>query len=123
MISLPDLIETIKKAALQTTEASKPVAVMYGVVLGTSPLRVNVEQRLILEAEQLVLSRNVTDHETTITPLPAGDGWSTEASAEHTHAIKGTKRVKINNALKTGDEVILLRMAGGQKFVILDRIG
>ena len=123
MVLLPDLIETIKKAALQTTEASKPVAVMFGVVVSASPLRINVEQRLTIEAEQIVLSRGVTDYETTVTPLPAGAGWSTEAADSHTHAIKGDRKLKIHGALKVGEEVILLRMAGGQRFVVLDRIG
>ena len=59
MISLADLIEVMKKAALDAVEASKPVAVMYGRVTGVSPLKIRLDQRMELEAGQLVLLRSV----------------------------------------------------------------
>lgn len=41
----------------------------------------------------------------------------------HTHDIEGTKQMTIHNHLEKGEEVILLRMQGGQKYIVLDRIG
>ena len=34
---------------------------------------------------------------------------------------KGTKKIVIHNALKTGDKVILARIQGGQSYIILDK--
>ena len=53
------------------------------------------------------MSRNVTDFET---------DTSSREKAEKTGII-------IHNQLAVGDEVILLRVQGGQKFVVLDKIG
>lgn len=40
----------------------------------------------------------------------------------HNHSISGTRQMTINNALKVGDKVALLRKQGGQSYFILDRI-
>ena len=33
------------------------------------------------------------------------------------------EQMTIHNALEKGEEVVLLRMQGGQKYIVLDRIG
>ena len=40
----------------------------------------------------------------------------------HMHSISGTKSITINNALKQNDKVILLQQAGGQKYIVLDKV-
>ena len=40
----------------------------------------------------------------------------------HSHKFKGTKEMTIKNALKVNDEVIMVRMQGGQKYVVIDRV-
>lgn len=136
-----ELVKVLKKAALDAVKASKPSNVMFGKVISISPLKINVEQKMILTAAQLVLSRNVTDYKTKITMLDS-DGWETE-NHTHTHTIQDTytgggsaekhthkhkinkekKVITIHNGLVVGDQVILIRQAGGQKFIVLDRIG
>ncbi len=125
----------MKRAAVDAVAAGKPVNVCFGVVLGTAPLQVKVEQKLTLGMGQLILSRNVTDYET-----EAEVDWETEEegqehshdvpgggtgsqSAGHTHRTAGRKRIRICSGLQAGDQVILVRMQEGQKFLILDRIG
>ena len=41
----------------------------------------------------------------------------------HPHDFSGILRVTLYNGLRVNDEVILLRVQGGQKFLILDRVG
>lgn len=41
----------------------------------------------------------------------------------HQHSISGTKTITIHNALKQGDKVVLIRAQGGQKYVVLDKVG
>lgn len=114
---LSDLIGCMKRAALEAVEVSKPVAIMFGTVTSTEPLKILVEQKMILEAKQLVLTRNVTEHNVEMTV----EHW-TEEDKEHTHKYKGRKLFKVHNNLLDGDKVILLRIQGGQKFVVWDRL-
>lgn len=139
-----ELVALLKKAALDAVEASKPVNVYFGEVLSASPLKINVEQKMILGEKQLILSRNVTDFTTMVTV-----DWLTESSLSththtvqgsdgngdsinlttgaknlaHTHNITGKKKITVHNGLVVGDEVILIRQQEGQKFIVWDRIG
>ena len=40
----------------------------------------------------------------------------------HLHNIAGRKRMRVYNGLHKGEQVILLRMRGGQKYLVLDRL-
>lgn len=131
---MPNLVESIKRAALDAVEASKPCAIAFGKVTSTSPLKINVEQKLTLTDAQLILTRNVTDFKTNITAdhytedithshSYTDDGSSsTTGSNTHKHQVKGKKEITVHNSLVVGDMVLLLRMQGGQKFIVWDRI-
>lgn len=126
-----ELVETLKRAALEAVEAKKPVNVYFGKVVTASPLKINVEQKMILGEKQLILSRNVTDFKTKIS---AGniqnyyytgsttDSGTAPVSPAHVHAV-GKIEITVHNGLVDGDEVILLRQQEGQKFIVWDRIG
>jgi hypothetical protein len=43
-------------------------------------------------------------------------------SPSHKHAV-GKIQITVHNGLVVGDEVILLRQQGGQKYIVVDRIG
>lgn len=105
---LPDvaeLVKIIRKAALQSIKTEKLVEIRYGKVTDVCPLKVLVEQKLTLEEEELILTRNVTDYKTKISK------------------INEKIEITVHNALDVGDKVILIRQQKGQKFVVLDRIG
>ena len=91
------LIEKIKRAALDAQESQKPVNVCFGKVVSRDPLKINVEQKLLLGEKQLVLTRNVTDFYTQITvdwETELKGGGSGEASyEEHKHRILGKKQI------------------------------
>ena len=136
MADFSGIIEAAKKAALTAVESTKPSGVYFGTVISIAPLKINVEQKLTLESAQLILARNVTDFYTDMTV----DHW-TENETQHTHAVQdtytsggsssptshrhaytGRKRFIVHNGLVNGEKVILLRVQGGQKYVIWDRI-
>lgn len=121
-----DLVRLIKQAALDAVEAKKPVNVCYGKVTSVSPLKIFVDQKLLLESAQLVLTRNVTDFKTYVTVDWASgyrSGGSGEAAfASHNHGITGKKEITVHNGLGVGDEVILIRQQDGQKYIVVDRI-
>lgn len=122
-----ELVGTLKRAALEAVEAGKPAGVHFGEVVGVSPLKINVEQKLVLSEKQLVLCRNVTDFTTEVAvdwQTENKSGGSGEASfASHNHAVRGRKKITVHNGLVVGDKVILLRQQKGQKFIVWDRIG
>lgn len=51
---MPELLETIKKAAVDAVMASSPTSVMFGTVTATAPLKINLEQKLTLTSAQLI---------------------------------------------------------------------
>jgi hypothetical protein len=117
-----DLYNAIKLAAMKAVEASQPCDFLYGKVTSVSPLKIMVEQKLTLGSAQLVLTRNVTDFTVDVTV-----DWKTESrdggsGDSHVHPISGTKEITIHNGLKIGDEVILLKKKGGQKYLVLDKV-
>lgn len=131
MADANELVETLKRAAVEAMEAKKPVNVYFGEVVSAAPLKINVEQKMELGEKQLILSRNVTNFKTSIS---AGniknyyytgsteDSGTAPVSPSHVHAV-GKIEVTVHNGLVVGDEVILIRQQGGQKFIVLDRIG
>ncbi len=129
MADANDFVHAVKRAALDAQESTKPVNVYFGEVVSKSPLKINVEQKMILGENQLVLARNVTDYMTTVTVqwetdkgvlMPEG---TTDAEPLHNHGVVGVKNFRMHNGLETGDQVILIRQQEGQKFIVLDRIG
>lgn len=82
-------------------KASKPTDVVFGKVVSESPLQIKVDQKLTLGSAQLILSRNVT---------------------KHTVKIDDTEQI-IHNNLVVGEKVIMMQASGGQKYVVIDRIG
>ncbi len=144
MADVSELVKAMKKAARDERESSKPVNVFFGVVLSINPLKINVEQKMVLGEAQLVLARNVTDYSLTVTvdcltenalgthshSVSGGDSGGDEinlttgeSSLDHNHNILGKKNVTIHSSLIVGDKVILVRQQEGQKFVVIDRIG
>lgn len=123
---LPNAVELIKQAAVEAVEATKPVQYLFGKVISVSPLKIQVSAKSIYTEKMLILTRNVTDFEVDmtvshITENRAG-GSGDPAFASHNHEYKGKKKFKVHNALIVGDEVVLGRVQGGKRFVVLDRI-
>lgn len=127
MADATGLAEKIKRAALEAQGASRPVRLCFGEVISEEPLKINVEQKMILGEAQLILSRNVTDHvisaEVDWETGEQGGGTGETACERHSHRISGQKQIMVHNALKPGDEVILIRQQEGQKFLVMDRMG
>lgn len=106
---MPDavaLVKLIKKMAIEAVEASKPVHLCYGIVESISPLKINVEQKMILGSAQLILLRNVTDYKIKLAVDTDG---------------QDVREITIRNGLSVGEKVVLARQQGGQKYIVLDR--
>ncbi len=145
MADANEFVKTIKAAAAEAVESGKPVNVFFGEVQAVNPLKINVEQKLLLGESQLVLTRNVTDFDIMVTMNwetgdateegrshtlegldSRGGGTSQtppETTLKHNHSLSGQKQITIHNSLEVGEEVVLIRQQKGQKYFVVDRIG
>ena len=115
--------ELIKQISLNANDANAPVALMFGTVTSASPLTINVEQKLNLTSEFLILTNAVKDHEVEMTvDHETEESEELEELLKHTHEYKGKKKFTVHNGLKVGESVVLLRMQGGQRFLVLGKM-
>ena len=134
----PPIHESIKTLAMKAFKASQPADMKFGVVISTSPLQIQLNQRMILSDAYLILTNAVRDHSVDITV-----SWNTDLEKDHTHkngnngkptgglddpqeghkhTISGRKKITIHNGLTVGEEVLLLRVPGGEYYIVLDRV-
>ena len=101
--NMDDILKMFKRAAKEAIEASDPTAIQFGEVISIAPLKIIVEQKKLLTIAQLVLTRNVKDYEVEMT----------------VDQVK--KKYTVHNNLKLDDRVMLVKMQGGQKYIVLDK--
>ncbi len=91
------MLDIIRKASLGAVSNTNPMSVVYGTVLSVEPLEVNIDQRFTLPASVLVIPETISK-------------LSTETE-------NGTQ-----TGLQLNDRVLMLRVQGGQSYVVLDRL-
>lgn len=119
---MPNLIEIIKISAVEAVKASNPVAIVFGKVTSIEPLKINIEQRLTLDESHLMLTSLVSDFEVEMTADHVTENTSGVDFANHNHAVIGKKLFQVHLGLKKDETVMMLRIQGGQKYVVLDRV-
>ena len=121
-----DIYKAMGRVALDAMNNSMPSSIFFGTVVSASPLKINIEQKMTLDSSHLVLTSLVStfnvdmsmEHRTENT-----SGGSGDASFEsHNHEYKGKKQFTVHLGLTKGEKVILLRVQGGQKYIVLDRV-
>lgn len=144
MSDATELLKIIKTAAATAVQSEKPAELCFGTVTAVNPLKITVEQKLTLGENQLILTKAVTDHQVDIevshytvndafmngkhthaifdTYTGGGSCDTGNLDTTHKHAYKGRKKITIYNGLLVGEKVLLLRVQGGQRFVVLDRV-
>ena len=97
MADFTGLIELIRKTVLETVEQSKPSGVYFGTVISVSPIKINIDQKYTLTEEFIVLGRYITEF--SVDYKIDGELW---------------------RGLRKGDELLLVREQGGQRFCVVD---
>ncbi|RXZ84909.1 DUF2577 domain-containing protein [Paenibacillaceae bacterium] len=117
------LLGTIKQAGAGAVDAAGPVAIVFGVVEEASPLAVRVDQRFKLTREFLIVPESLVHFELALahTHEYGGEGGGGTATGTTAPALPA-EPVVIRRGLEVGDKLLLLRMQGGQKYIILDRV-
>ncbi|RXM69435.1 DUF2577 domain-containing protein [Clostridium tetani] len=102
------MIDTIKKASMGAVGASNPVNILFGEVLSIEDFKIKVDQKLILDKDFFIIPERLTRYEVNLT---------------HNHGYSNALgKLVIREGIKQGDKVLLLRVQGGQQYVILDKV-
>ncbi len=125
------LIGIMKQASMSAMENQQMCDLRFGTVVSVSPLRVQISNQFTIPEALLIVPQHLTDYTVpcVYTRTATMTTGTTDESNGHTHNITLTTEEGqnettfiIQNALKVGDEVALLRKQGGQSYFILDRI-
>lgn len=92
---MADMIEIIKKAALDAFNEKAPTSILFGTVMNVNPLEIQIEQKMILGKEFLILTKNVIDY-----TINVSLDWNTETkslNANHSHSVNGN--IHVNSSI------------------------
>ena len=112
-----NMVQMVKQAAMEAVRAGKPAELRFGTVVSVSPLEIRIDQKAPLSVTNYEVDISVSH----ITEATSGGGHY-EAFSSHSHRYSGRKKIIVHNALVVGDEVALLQVQGGKKFLVLDRM-
>lgn len=59
MVLSNNLINVIQELVVKTIYAQKPVQLTYGTIKSTTPLKIFIDQRLVLDADFLIMLKSV----------------------------------------------------------------
>lgn len=104
------MIEVMKQVVLDTLAAEMPADICFGVVSGCAPLKISLEQKMEIPEAFLTICQGLTDYEKEV------ELWREGQPRYRYHA-------RYFQGLQVGEKVVLARMAGGQHYVVLDRVG
>lgn len=57
MLDNTSILEMIKQAAVEAVDAMQPCRIVFGKIISLSPLKISVDQKLILTSAQLAFTR------------------------------------------------------------------
>lgn len=128
----PKLTDLMKLVAAGVINNMQLPEVYIGIVATKDPLSIRLSANHILPAKYLILTNAVKDHKVDIEVSwytddnkhkhgNGNDGQDT-TEVEHKHTVKGRKEITVYNGLTDGEKVLLLRIQGGQNYVVVDRI-
>jgi hypothetical protein len=94
------LNDTVKRIAAGYIGSLKLSDAVFGTVQQINPLEVNVDQRLTLDEDFLVVPEHLTEHKVTV----------------------GGQEIPIRRGLEIGDKIVMVRQHGGLNFVVVGRL-
>ncbi len=120
-----DIAKAIRTIASQQMNASAMSDIVFGKVVSASPLAVQIDQKLTVDSDHLMLTGSVEERTIPATLSGSSSGSiSIEGSEYRPYRcnITDTGNITLRRGLAVGEKVIMLRQGGGQMYVILDRV-
>ncbi len=108
------MLDIIKQASMNAFNASNPLNIEFGTVIDNVNLTIKVNQKRILSKEFFIVSQRLTRY---VKDLRHKHSCSCGATTD----IQLFKLV-IREGLLKDDNVILLKIEGGARYIILDKI-
>lgn len=87
--------------------------IVFGKVIATGPLQVQLSNNMVLPDSVLMVGRHASKYQSKLTYSDR----TTEGD------VKRTETVTIDESLKVGDGVAMIRADGGQSFYIFEKLG
>lgn len=136
MFTTPSQVKTIVQELLEKIDLT---SLIIGTVSSISPIKIRVNQRLEIPAESLYFCKNVipwqldANHHHAYSDTHAESNTGEPAGEPHTHPIQFTETEKntqssigrnyiLEEPLKVGDKVLMLKNLGGQEYILLDKL-
>ena len=111
---MSDINNAIKMLVKQMMDNCDLSDIVTGTVTSVSPLAIKIDAKITLTDDFLVLTNNVRNYDVDVSfnwdSTPTGISLPTKA------------KCKVHNALKVGDDVLLVQQTGGQMYIVLDKI-
>lgn len=129
MLDATDMVKVLQQAAVDAVRAAKPTEVTRGRVVSTEPVQIMVDQKITLGELQLDRGETMEEYkaetELEIEEIDLDltmeiDGETVAAKVKGSGKMIGT--MKVRRSLDVGDEVILVRQQGGQKYIMYDKV-
>lgn len=98
-----NIAEAVKKCAMDAMEASIPCDVLFGEVTCAEPVKIKVGD-IVLPDELVLISENLR-----------------YKSQKITFSVY-EREVVINEGIKNGDTLILIRQCGGERYIALGKV-
>lgn len=135
------MYDNVKRAAVRAVLAMNPVNVLYGIVEKEKPIEIRVHEKLLLTEEFLDVAEHLTRHERIISlEYEYPKTWlkerigdepkdtissrrnigSGQVTPYEQYEMKYAKMI-FEDGLKKDDKVVLLRVQGGHRFLVIDR--
>lgn len=119
-------IAAMQQLVSDSIASAVPADIVIGEVTAVDPLVIELENRLPIPAENILLTKNTCEWSVDMTvdhnTEDAAGGSGDAAYEAHHHGYEGRKTYLVHNGLVIGDKVILLRESGGQRFIAIDRV-
>ncbi|WP_297949704.1 DUF2577 domain-containing protein [uncultured Lactobacillus sp.] len=122
------LYELIKGQHIPSSERSD---IVYGKVLSSKPLKVQLSNQMVLDENFIVLGKHIGKFKLQGKSHLKGNANVTfhghnQTAEIHNANIKFPKKefyIEFDNSLEKGDKVTMIRCDGGQKFYLFERVG
>lgn len=126
-MSASKLVNMIKTINTNVSESQQGIAVMFGLVIDANPLQIKVDQRFIIDKDFLILTHRLQSKSLNLNHTHQyEDNDGANSINKNTEPPKANSsdlsNIEVSSALAVNDRVILLRIQGGQKYIVLDKV-
>lgn len=94
-----EFVKTIREISIQVINSLKPAKIMYGKVKNINPFEIFIDQRFNLTEDFLIIPKHLR--------------------SEYNIRDYDGRKISVDNSIKIGDKVAVIRDYGGQQFLIM----